>query len=44
MSKKTYKIKLRYKIKWWLHKINIYIYIKNYFFCLRYPFIRSRNV
>ena len=36
----TMKNRLRYK----LEKINIFRYIKNYFFCLRYPFMRARNL
>ncbi len=35
---------MKYKIKQWLYKINIFRYIKNYFFCLRYPFMKARNV
>ena len=36
--------KLLRKIKRKLHKINIFRYIKNYFFCLKYPFMKTRNV
>ena len=44
MSKKKYKVKIIHKIKWWLFKFNIFRFIRNYFRCKRYPFIRSRNV
>ncbi len=36
--------RLNYKLRSLLYKINIFRYIKNYFFCLRYPFMKARNV
>lgn len=44
MKKNKFKVKLRTRIKWGLHKINIFRYIKNYFLCVKYPFLRLRNV